>query len=56
MAWDGVFSSGVAGVYASAPPTLLKVAGCLALFMLVSCAIPLRRAIAINASTALRHD
>jgi predicted permease len=56
MAWDGVYSSGVAGVYSSAPPTLLKVAGFLAVFVIVSCAIPLRRATATNPMAALRHD
>ena len=27
MAWDGAYSAGVVGVYASAPPTLLRIAG-----------------------------
>lgn len=56
MGWDGAYSSGVAGVYTSAPPTLLKVAGCLMLFVIVSCAVPLRRAVRTNPLTALRHD
>ena len=56
MGWDGAYSSGVAGVYTSAPPTLLKVAGCLMLFVLVSCAVPVRRAVQTNPLTALRHD
>lgn len=56
MGWDGVYSSGVAGVYTSAPPTLLKVAGLLTLFVIVSCAIPLRRAATMNPTSALRHD
>jgi predicted permease len=56
MGWDGAYSSGAAGVYASAPPTLLKVACCLALFVLVSCAIPIRRATRMNPTTALRHE
>ena len=56
MGWDGAYSSGAAGVYTSAPPTLLKVGGFLALFVIVSCAIPLRRAVATNPLTALRHD
>ena len=56
MGWDGAYSSGVAGVYTSAPPTLLKVAGFLALFVVVSCAIPLRRAARMNPTSALRHD
>lgn len=56
MGWDGAYSSGVAGVYTSAPPTLLKVAGFLTLFVVVSCAIPLRRAARMNPTSALRHD
>src|SRR5688572_13757647 len=56
MGWDGAYSSGVAGVYTSAPPTLLKVAGFLTLFVIVSCAIPIRRATAMNPACALRHD
>jgi hypothetical protein len=56
MGWDGAYSSGVAGVYASAPPTLLKVAGFLTLFVIVSCAIPIRRATTMNPTAALRHD
>ena len=55
-AWDGAYSSGVAGVYTSAPPTLLKVAGFLTLFVIVSCAIPIRRATTMNPTAALRHD
>jgi putative ABC transport system permease protein len=56
MGWDGAYSSGAAGVYTSAPPTLLKVAGFLTLFVIVSCAIPIRRATTTNPATALRHD
>ena len=56
MGWDGAYSSGVAGVYSSAPPTLLKVAGFLTLFVIVSCAIPIRRAATMNPTSALRHD
>lgn len=56
MGWDGAYSSGAAGVYTSAPPTLLKVAGFLTLFVIVSCAIPIRRAATMNPTSALRHD
>lgn len=56
MAWDGAFASGIAGVYASAPPTLLKIAGFIVVLVIVSCFIPLRRATATNPITALRHD
>jgi predicted permease len=56
MAWDGVYSTGLAGVYASAPPTLLKTAAFITTLVLVSCFIPVRRATATNPTTALRHD
>jgi putative ABC transport system permease protein len=56
MGWDGAYSSGAAGVYTSAPPTLLKVAGLLTLFVIVSCAIPVRRATKTHPATALRRD
>ena len=56
IGWDGAYSSGVAGVYTSAPPTLLKVAGFLILIVVVSCAIPIRRATRLNPTTALRHQ
>jgi ABC-type antimicrobial peptide transport system permease subunit len=56
MGWDGVYSSGVAGVYASAPSTLVKVGAFLALIVIVSCVIPLRRAARMNPTAALRHD
>jgi predicted permease len=54
MAWDGAFSSGVAGVYVSAPPTLLKIAASIVVMVMMSCFIPLRRATATNPITALR--
>jgi predicted permease len=56
MAWDGAFSSGVAGVYLSAPPMLLKVAGLMVAIVLVSCAGPTWRATRTNPITALRHE
>lgn len=56
MAWDGAYASGIAGVYASAPPTLLKIAGFIVVLVIVSCFIPLRRATATNPITALRHE
>ena len=56
MGWDGAYSTGVSGLYTSAPPTLLRIAGFLTLVVLVSCAIPLRRAMATNPSAALRQD
>lgn len=56
MAWDGSFASGIAGVYASAPPTLLKIAGFILVLVMVSCFIPLRRATRMSPVTALRHD
>ena len=56
MAWDGAFLSGLPGIYASAPPTLLKIAGFIILVVIVSCFIPLRRAAATTPIEALRHD
>ena len=56
MGWDGAYASGVDGVYTSAPATLLKVAGCLTLFVIVSCVIPIHRATTMNPTSALRHD
>ncbi|MDP2388760.1 MAG: hypothetical protein Q8N52_00420, partial [Acidobacteriota bacterium] len=56
MAWDGAYSSGLAGVYASAPPTLLKIAGFIMALVIVSCFIPLRRATRMSPVAALRHD
>lgn len=56
MAWDGAYSSGLAGVYTSAPPTLLKIAGFIVVLVTVSCSIPLRRATRLDPITALRHE
>lgn len=56
MAWDGAYSTGLAGVYASAPPTLLKSAAFITVLVLVSCFIPVKRATATNPIAALRHD
>jgi putative ABC transport system permease protein len=56
MAWDGAYSTGLAGVYASAPPTLLKSAAFIMVLVIVSCFIPVRRATSTNPITALRHD
>lgn len=56
MAWDGAFSSGVSGVYISAPPALLKVAGLMIAIVLVSCAVPTWRATRTDPITALRHE
>jgi hypothetical protein len=56
MAWDGAYSSGLAGVYVSAPPTLLKTAAFIAALVIVSCFIPVRRATTTNPLAALRHD
>jgi len=56
MAWDGAFTSGIAGVYASAPPTLLKIAGFIVVLVILSCFIPLRRATRMNPVAALRHE
>jgi predicted permease len=56
MAWDGAYSAGVAGVYASAPPTLLRIAGFIVALVIASCFIPLRRATRMSPVSALRHD
>jgi predicted permease len=56
MAWDGAYSSGLAGVYTSGPPTLLKIAGFIVVLVTVSCSIPLRRATRLDPITALRHE
>lgn len=56
MAWDGAYSTGLAGVYASAPPTLLKIAASIVVLVVIACFIPLRRATATNPMSALRHD
>jgi predicted permease len=56
MAWDGVYSSGVAGVYASAPPTLLKIFAFIAAFVIVSCFVPVHRATHTSPVTALRNE
>lgn len=56
MAWDGAFSSGLAGVYASAAPTLLKIAGFIVVLVVVSCVIPLRRATRMSPVSALRRE
>lgn len=46
----------IAGIYASAPPTLLKIAGFILVLVMVSCFIPLRRATRMSPVAALRHD
>jgi predicted permease len=56
MAWDGAYSSGLNGVYASAPQMLLKVAALLSGIVLVSCAVPIWHAMRTNPVTALRHE
>ncbi|MSO82311.1 MAG: FtsX-like permease family protein [Acidobacteria bacterium] len=56
MAWDGAYASGIAGIYASAPPTLLKIAGFILVLVMVSCFIPLRRATRMSPVAALHHD
>lgn len=56
MAWDGAYASGLAGVYASAPPTLLTIAASIVALVAVSCFLPLRRATRMNPVAALRQD
>ena len=54
MAWDGAYSAGVAGVYASAAPTLLRIASFIVALVVASCFIPLRRATRMSPVSALR--
>jgi predicted permease len=56
MGWDGAYSSGAEGIYASAPPTLLKIAVCLTLFVMAACAAPIRRATRLDPIAALRDE
>jgi putative ABC transport system permease protein len=56
VAWDRAFSSGSRDLYASAPATVITVASLLLAIVIVSCFIPVRRAIRMNPVTALRHD
>ncbi len=56
VAWDRAFSSGSRDLYASAPETVVTIAGLLIAIVAVSCLIPLRRAVRMNPVTALRHD
>jgi putative ABC transport system permease protein len=56
MAWDGAYSSGAEGIYASAPPALLKIAACLSLFVVAACVLPIRRATRLNPIAALRDE
>jgi hypothetical protein len=56
MSWDGALSTGVAGVYAAAPATLLKAAAVTLVCVILACAIPIRRATTMNPTTALRHE
>ena len=56
VAWDRAFSSGARDLYASAPQTVLTIAGLLIAVVAISCVIPLRRAVRMSPVTALRHD
>ena len=56
VAWDRAFSSGSRDLYASAPETVMTIAGLLIAIVTVSCLIPLRRAVRMSPVTALRHE
>jgi ABC-type antimicrobial peptide transport system permease subunit len=56
VAWDRAFSSESRNLYASAPQTVLTIAGLLIAIVAISCLIPLRRAVRMNPVAALRHD
>jgi putative ABC transport system permease protein len=56
MVWDGTFSSGIAGVYASTPVMLLKCAAWIVACVLLACVLPLRRATATDPVAALRDE
>jgi ABC-type antimicrobial peptide transport system permease subunit len=56
LVWDGTFSSGIAGVYASTPVMLLKCAAWIVACVLLACVLPLRRATATDPVAALRDE
>jgi putative ABC transport system permease protein len=56
IAWDALFFSGRVDVRFAAPGVLIPIAALLVLVTAVACVVPLRRAIRLDPSTALRHD
>lgn len=56
MAWDRAFASGARDLYAAAPETIVSIATLLVAIVIVSCSIPVRRALRMNPVAALRHD
>ena len=56
LAWDGLFSTGRAGVAATDPQSLLIVGALLALLMLIACAAPALRATRLDPVAAIRAE
>jgi putative ABC transport system permease protein len=56
MAWDRSFSAGSRDLYASAPRTVLTIAGFIVTVVIASCVIPIRRAVRLSPTQALRHE
>jgi putative ABC transport system permease protein len=56
IAWDRSFSADPRELYASAPRTVVTIAGLILTVVLVSCAIPIRRALRLSPTQALRHE
>ncbi len=56
MAWDRSFSAASRDLYASAPRTVLTIAGFIVTIVMVSCVIPIRRAVQLSPTQALRHE
>ena len=56
VAWDRAYSSGVAGLAAGDPKTLLQIAALVTVIVVAACGAPLRRAMTTNPVTALRQD
>lgn len=56
VAWDRTFSSGSRDLYAAAPQTVLTIAALLVAIIVVSCFLPVRRAVSLNPVTALRRE
>jgi ABC-type antimicrobial peptide transport system permease subunit len=56
LAWDRAFSSGLVNTYAASPRLLLTFAALLTTLVGIACFVPMRKAIRLNPSTALRHE
>ncbi|MDO8679076.1 MAG: ADOP family duplicated permease [Acidobacteriota bacterium] len=56
LAWDRMFSSGLADVSASEPEAILIIAAIMATVVTLACFIPVRKATRMNPVSALRHE